>query len=101
MKKIWLFILLLLILPSVLAIDLEVEKLSSNEVIISELSQAATFDLSITNNEGSGVFTIYNLLGFEMEPKTVQVSKNENKLSFLVTKDIVGMALSAGTISSA
>ncbi len=70
---------MLLILPSVLAIDLEVEKLSSNEVIISELTQAAIFDLSITNNEESGLFTIYNLLGFETEPKTVQISEGETK----------------------
>ncbi len=79
MRKIGLFILLFLILPSILAIDLEVEKLSSNEVIISELGQAATFDLKITNNEASDVFTIYNLLGFETEPKTIQISEGETK----------------------
>lgn len=79
MKKIGLFVLILLILPSVLAIDLEVEKLSSNEVIISELDQPAIFNLNITNKGSSGSFNIYNLLGFNMEPKTVQISEGKSE----------------------
>ncbi len=79
MKKIGLFILIFLIIPSVLAIDVDVQKLDAKEVIISGLDQPAVFNLNLTNMEKSGEFTIYNLLGFVTEPKKVFLSEGESK----------------------
>ena len=70
----------LLILPSVLAINLNIEEQSSNEVIIQGLNQPATFDLKITNLGPSDNLQFYNLLGFSMAPKgTVFFSEGEAK----------------------
>ncbi len=50
MKKIFLsFLIALLVLPSVLSLDLNVTKISSNEVMIHGLNEPATFELNITN----------------------------------------------------
>ena len=67
MKKIAL-LLILLILPSVLAISLKVEKQSSDEVMIIGLKDSTIFDLKITNLGATDSFEFYNLLGFEMFP---------------------------------
>lgn len=78
MKKIVLILLMIFVLPSVLAIDLNVEKTSSNEVIVKGIDNPAVFELNITNLGESGSFDIYNLLGFNMAPKTFQLSKGES-----------------------
>ena len=79
MKKLILTILFLLLLPSILAIDLKIKKTGSNEVIIEELNQPATFDLRIENLGASGDFEFYNLLGFDMSPKKVNITNGETK----------------------
>jgi hypothetical protein len=60
--------LILLVLPSILAISIDVEKTSSNEVLIADLDKPAIFDLQITNYGPSDSFEFYNLLGFNMFP---------------------------------
>lgn len=67
MKKI-LLLFILLTLPLTLAINLEVEKQSSGEVMIAELDHPVVFDLKIKNLGQSDNFEFYNLLGFEMFP---------------------------------
>lgn len=80
MKKLFVLLILVLVLPSVLAINLVVEKQSSNEVMIQDLSEPAVFDLKITNTGESDSFQFYNLLGFSMAPKgTVQINKGDTK----------------------
>jgi hypothetical protein len=79
MKKIVIFLFVLLILPSILAIDLSIEKESSDEVMIADLNKPAIFDLKITNNGLSGNFDFYNLLGFDIFPKSVQIDKGQTK----------------------
>lgn len=72
--------LVLLILPSVLAIEINVEKQSSNEVMIADLNKPAVFDLRITNLGAAGNFRFYNLLGFDMLPdEKVYISKGQTK----------------------
>lgn len=78
MKKLAIILLFLLILPNVLAIDLIIEKKSSNEVVIKGLNQPATFNLAISNQESGGNFKFFNLLGFVMEPSN-QVYIGGNK----------------------
>ncbi len=70
MKKIlvW-FLCMLIILPSVIAINLNVEQIGEKGVLIQELNQPATFNLEIKNFGQSENFQFYNLLGFEMFPK--------------------------------
>ena len=81
MKKIFsLIILILLILPPILAININVEKQSSNEVLIADLDKPAVFDLKITNLGPSDNFGFYNLLGFSMSPVgTILIGGGETK----------------------
>ena len=88
MKKILIPILLLLILPQVLAININVEKQSSNEVMISELDKPAVFDLKITNHGPSDNFEFYNLLSFSMFPVgTVAINEGATKGLLVTTAD--------------
>ena len=83
MKKIILIIflalLILLIIPSVLAIDVQVEKQSTGEVLIVELNNPIVFDLSITNLGDSGDFEFFNLLGFTMWPEKIFIGNEETE----------------------
>jgi len=80
MKKLVLVIaLLLLFLPNILAINLDVEKTTENEVLIADLGQPVTFGLKITNLGSQGTFDIYNLVGFSMSPTTVSLASGETK----------------------
>ncbi len=79
MKKIAL-LLILLILPSILAINLKVERQSSDEVMIIGLKDSTIFDLKITNLGATDNFEFYNLLGFEMFPiGTTPINQGETK----------------------
>ncbi|MFH1325392.1 MAG: hypothetical protein ABIH49_01310 [archaeon] len=80
MNKTFLILLAILILPAVSAANLEVNKTSSNEVIVQDVYKPAVFDLKVKNLGDSGNFEFYNLLGFSMAPKgTVFIGKNEVK----------------------
>lgn len=71
------FLLGFLIITPILAIDLEIEKKSTGEVLIAELNNRVVFDLEITNLGSSSNFEFYNLLGFLMSPEKVYI-KNGN-----------------------
>jgi hypothetical protein len=81
MRKIFICtIFLLWALPFVLGLNLEVEKTSSNEVLVLGTGQYATFDLKIKNIGESDKFTFYNLVGFDMIPsEPVSIAKGETK----------------------
>ncbi len=71
---------ILLLLPLISAINLDIKKQDSNEIIIQEINQPAIFNLKITNLGASDNFQFYNLLGFSMAPKgTVYFSQGEAK----------------------
>lgn len=61
----------LLVVPFTLALDIEVEKIGSNEVCISGLNEPATFDLKITNSGSSEKVFFYSFFGQELSPKEV------------------------------
>ena len=81
MKKRFIFLaLILLVLPSVLAININVEKESSNEVLIVDLDRPLVIDLKITNNGPSDNFEFYNLVGFSISPVgTTPINDGETK----------------------
>ena len=81
MKKILILLIVLLILPSIAAINLTVEKQSVNEVFISELGKPVEFDLKITNNGLEDEFDFYNLVGFNIESPSekIKIKKGETK----------------------
>ncbi len=79
-KALFFFLMVLLMLPSIMAIELEVKKQSSNEVWIYGLEKPVFFDLKITNLGESESISFYNLLGFGIEPsEKIFLDKNETK----------------------
>ena len=73
------FVLTLSILPSILA-NLQIEKTSQDEVMITDLNQPAIFDLSIYNSGATNEFKFYNIFGFDMSPKeTIIISSGQIK----------------------
>lgn len=80
MKKEVLIIILLMIFPTIFAINLEVRKVSSNPIMIYGTNSPATFKLEITNNGESDNFEFFNLLGFSMAPKgTISIANDQTK----------------------
>jgi len=70
----------LILISSVNALVLQIEKVSSEEVMIYQLSRPATFDLKITNQGFTDNLQFYNLLGFKMSPSgTTKISTGETK----------------------
>jgi len=78
-KNLILIALILLILPLISAINLTIEKQSSNEVLIIGLNMSAVFDLKITNLGPTDTFKFYNLVGLDINPKTISIIKGETK----------------------
>ena len=73
-------LLILLIIPTVFALSLNIEKISSNEVMVADLNQPAEFVLKITNTGPFDYMEFYNLLGFQMFPiGTTPISSGETK----------------------
>ena len=68
-KRILLLLSILLIIPSVLSLNLDVQKQSSDEVMIFGLDEPATFELSITNNGPNEYVTFYSFFSQGVYPK--------------------------------
>ncbi len=69
-----------MILPAVLAIDVTVEKTSTNEALIVGLGAPAQFTINLTNNGQSDTFSIYTFFGTGLEPKEqITIKKGESK----------------------
>jgi len=80
MKKILIIpIMFILIFSLVSAINLEVEKTSKNEVLVTDLGKPAIFNLKIKNLGSSDNFEFYNLLGFKMSPTETLISSDETQ----------------------
>jgi len=58
----------ILLISSVSAIDIQIEKLSENEVLVIDIEKPVVFDLNVRNLGAGDNFEFYNLLGFEMFP---------------------------------
>ena len=73
-------LIILLILPSILAVNLEIEKESRDEVLIYELDKPIIFELKVKNLGDSGNFTFENTPGFfVMESKEIALNENQVK----------------------
>jgi len=69
MKKLVLLFAFLLVLPSIFAMNLEIEKQSTNEVMILGLNEPAVFDLRITNLGSSENIMFYSFFSQDVYPK--------------------------------
>ena len=67
MKKLLSIILLLLFLPTVLAVDLSVEKEASQDIIIAGLNEPVIFNLEITNKAERLQVSLNNRSGFNLQ----------------------------------
>lgn len=73
-------LIVLLALPMIFALDLDIEKQSSNEAMILDLNEPAIFDLKITNNGGAEEINFYNYFTHDLFPKgTTLILENETK----------------------
>ncbi len=81
MKKMFIpLLIVLLISPLVLAINISVEKESSDEFLIADIGQSIKFDLNVTNHGDSDSFYFYNLIGFTMIPsEKIAIGKGKTK----------------------
>ncbi len=80
MKKISILLLLLLIIPSILAIDIDIEKTSSGETMIIDLERPTVFDLDVTNNGEGNNFLFYTFFGGNSYPtEKIYITQGETK----------------------
>ena len=80
MKKILLTLFIFLLLPSVFAVNLEINKTSSDEVMVLDLDSPVIFDLKIKNNGETDNFIFYTFFGILDEPKgKIHISQGETK----------------------
>ncbi len=80
MKKTFILLLILLIIPSVFAIDINVEKKSSDEVMIMELENPTIFNLEVTNHGPTDNFVFYTFFGAGSYPQeTISIGQDETK----------------------
>ena len=72
--------LILMIIPFALSLNLNVEKTSSDEIMIADLNKPAEFNLKITNQGSADYIEFYNLLGFQISPNgTTYINSEETK----------------------
>jgi hypothetical protein len=81
MKKLnLLFLAILLVLPSLSAINIEVEKLNVSVIMVKDLDIPTIYGLRIKNLGETDNFRIYNLLGFKMEPsESIKIEGNSTR----------------------
>ena len=80
MKKIFTLLLFLLIIPGIFAIDIDVEKKSSDEVMIIDLEKPTIFNLEITNHGSSDNFIFYTFFGAGSYPQeTISIGPDQTK----------------------
>lgn len=71
---------MILLLPGVLSVNLDVEKSSSDEIMILDIESPATFNLEVTNNGVSDSFTFYTFFGLLESPKeAIKINSGETK----------------------
>jgi len=69
-----------LILPSVLAIDLSIQKQTSDEVMIVDLNLPAVVNLIVTNNGYADKFLFYTFFGIGLEPsERIEIANGATK----------------------
>ncbi len=85
MKKLFfIFVIFFLVIQPVFAINLEVTKKSSDEVMIYEFQNPIEFELDVKNLGESDTFMFYNLVSFALIPEKVSINKDETKVISLI-----------------
>jgi hypothetical protein len=85
MKTLAIFVILILVLQGILAVDLTIETIEEENVLVKGLDAPAKFSLSVQNNGESDEFRFYNLLGFQMNPvRRIPISKGETEIVEIV-----------------
>ena len=81
MKKYFAFIFALaFLIPTVFAVNLDVQKLSENEVLIVGLDVPTTLNFNVTNLGSTDRFSFYTFFGMGLEPTTsIEISKGTSK----------------------
>lgn len=80
MKKLFVLLFVLLLIPNILAININVEKNSSDEVMIIGLEKPTIFNLNVTNYGSSDNFIFYTFFGAGTYPVgTVSIAEGETK----------------------
>ena len=80
MKKIFYLLAILLIFPTVLAINLDIEKITKDEVMIIGLEDPAIFKINVTNNGKTDGFSFYTFFGIGLEPREeIKIESKETK----------------------
>lgn len=80
MKKLFTLLFILLIIPSIFAINIDVEKKSSDEVMIIGLENPTIFDLEITNDGASDNFMFYTFFGGGSYPQeTIYIGQDQTE----------------------
>ncbi len=78
MKKFTLFVLAILFIPFIFAIDVDVTENSNNLFIVGD-SSPITASILIKNNGDASTFSIYNLVGFNMDVESFSLKSGEQK----------------------
>ncbi len=79
-KLLGLLILGLLVLPSVLAINITLDKQDAMDVVVSGIDAPAKFTYNITNNGEDDEFFFFNLFGFTLSPdELVSIDSDQTK----------------------
>ncbi|MEN7981860.1 MAG: hypothetical protein ABFQ65_00235 [Nanoarchaeota archaeon] len=79
MKKIFLLSFLVLLLPSLLALNINLEKENNQGVMVHGIDAPAVFNLKITNLDRNMELKFMNFLGFVIEPEIVEIKEDETK----------------------
>ena len=89
MKKMFLLLFAVILLPSLFGLNLEIDKRSSDEIMISEFQNPVTFELDIRNTGDDDEIYFYNLVGFQMSPDyKIPIESNQLKTIELIISPI-------------
>ena len=82
MKKMYfILILMLFLIQPVLAVNLNIQKVSDKEIMVAGLQSPANFILNVTNNGASDEFSFYTFFGPVVSPnESIQINAGETKL---------------------
>lgn len=91
------FLILIILINLVSAINLQIEKRTISDVIIKEMDNPAVFEFSIKNLGGSDRFEIYSLVGVDISPKEAfDLNSGETKIIRVEVKASESVKKSSG-----
>ncbi len=95
MRKLIVFLLIVLIFPVISAINLDIEKTSQNEVMILDLEVPTVFTFEIENNGAPDEFEFYTFFALIEEP-TEKIFIDNNEIKEVQVKLLPGYSMKAG-----